>query len=268
MSLWNKTDAQVSKPKYLGLGQVTTINLGGTMTGYTSGSFTIGAPPGGGVQAVATYTAAGGVITSYTITNPGAGYTTPPTVTAAGGSGGTFESVLKPIAKVAGPNTSIIFVDQEEAQIASNRAKGIKLPGWNKFTEYSDNQGAPRYKVECLIAMNVLTATSGDAADDTIVGDVQFAITTQPTASTVTAPAATSFTVAATGSGAFQWQVKAAAGGAYTNVTNGGVYTTATTATLNISNTTGLNGNRYRCVVANAATTASATSTGALLTVN
>lgn len=268
MALWNSTDTQAGKPKYLGLGQLKTITLDGTMTGYTSGSFTIGAPPGGGVQASATYIAEAGVITSFTITNPGAGYTTAPTVTAAGGSGGVFASVLNPVAKVAGANTSIIFVDQAEAQVPSNRAKGIKLPGWNKFTEYVDAQANVRYKVECLIAMNTLLATSGDAADDTIVGDVDFAITAQPVAATVTAPAATSFTVAATGSGAFQWQMRPAAGGAYTNVANGGVYTNATTATLNISNSTGLNGNRYRCIVANAATTASATSTGALLTVN
>ena len=51
------------------------------------------------------------------------------------------------------------------------------------------------------------------------------------------------------------------------NVANAGVYTGATTATLAISNSTGLNKNRYRVVALNAAGTASVTSKGARLAV-
>lgn len=165
-------------------------------------------------------------------------------------------------------SSTAVFVDQTEAQNASNRAKGIKTPGWVEFSEYVDNAGATRYKVNTLVAMTVDAATSGDAADDTVVGDVAFNITVHPSSVTVVAPAATTFDVAGSGApSAYQWQVRPAAGGQYTNIANGGVYSTATTSILNISNTTGLNGNRYRCVVLNATGTASATSNAATLTV-
>lgn len=267
MALWSNLDNQAGKPKHLGLGQLKTIQLSGTMTGYTSGSFTIGAPPAGGVQAVATYTAVGGVITSFVITNPGAGYTSPPSVTAAGGSGGTFTAVLNSINKVSGPNSNIVFVDQTEAQVATNRLKGIDTPGWGRYVEWVDNAGNQRYKFESLIAMNVVVGISGDNADDAIVGDVAFAIQTQPSNASVTAPAATSFTVSSTGATGYQWQVRPATGGQYQNITNGGVYTNATTATLNISNSTGLNGYRYRCQVANTTAGSAGVSNYALLTV-
>jgi hypothetical protein len=94
-------------------------------------------------------------------------------------------------------------------------------------------------------------------------------ITTQPTNRSVTAPAATTFVVAATATqGAtltYQWQVKVGAA-AFANVSNGGVYTGATAATLNIANSTGLNGNQYRCVVSAAGAT-SVTSNAGTLTV-
>jgi hypothetical protein len=164
-------------------------------------------------------------------------------------------------------NDSIIFVDKTEAQLAQNRKKGIKLPGWIKFREYVNSAGATRYQVETLVAMARTTAQAGDGTDDAIASDAAFNISTNPSNASVTAPAATSFVVAATGATNYQWQVRLAAGGQYTNITNGGVYSTATTATLNISNSTGLNGNRYRCVVLNTTAGASATSTSALLTV-
>lgn len=275
MSLFSNTDTQASKPKNLQLGQVKGIQVTGTMTGYTSGSFTISAPPAGGVQAVATYVAVGGVITSVTITNPGAGYTTAPTVTAAGGTGAVIAATIMQVrgdtntAAGTNENTKIVFVDQTEALVQANRAKGIRIPGWTKYEEFVDAQGTTKYKVENLVAMTVSAATAGDTAtDDTIVGDAAFAIGTQPSNVTVTAPAAASFTVVASGATSYQWQVRLAAGGQYTNITNGGVYTTATTATLNISNSTGLGGNKYRCQVFNSTAQAGATSTAATLTVN
>lgn len=95
-------------------------------------------------------------------------------------------------------------------------------------------------------------------------------ITAQPANSTVTAPAATSFSVTATtndgGTLSYQWQISTDGGVNYSNVSNGGVYSGATTATLAISNTTGLNTRRYRCLVSSNGGAPTATSTGALLT--
>ena len=64
----------------------------------------------------------------------------------------------------------------------------------------------------------------------------------------------TSFTASATGGNptpTIQWQEKVGAG-SFTNITNGGVYSGATTGTLSISNTTGKNGNQYRAVFTSA----------------
>lgn len=66
-----------------------------------------------------------------------------------------------------------VFVSTEEAGVASNRAKGLKTPGWNLYS----NAGG-RHRSECLIAMKVSQADAGDAGvtgntaiEDTIVAD-------------------------------------------------------------------------------------------------
>lgn len=117
-------------------------------------------------------------------------------------------------------------------------------------------------------------ADTYQVADETDGFEATITITSQPANSTVTAPAAATFTVAATrspatGTLAYQWQRSTNGGTSYTNITNGGVYSGATTATLSISDSTGLTGNRFRAVVS--LTGADATpvnSTGAILTVN
>lgn len=75
-------------------------------------------------------------------------------------------------------------------------------------------------------------------------------VTNQPTDKAVCGTSATSFSVTATFAVSYQWQVKVGAG-AFTNLTNGGVYSNVTSATMNISNVSGLSGNQYRCVVTN-----------------
>ena len=66
-----------------------------------------------------------------------------------------------------------VFVDVEEAGVAANRAKGLKTPGWNLYS----NAGG-RHRSEVLIAMKVFAADAGDAGvtgntsiEDTIVED-------------------------------------------------------------------------------------------------
>lgn len=50
----------------------------------------------------------------------------------------------------------------------------------------------------------------------------------------------------------YQWQVSANQGSSWSNVSNGGVYSGATTATLTIASASGLNGYFYRCNMTNA----------------
>lgn len=88
------------------------------------------------------------------------------------------------------------------------------------------------------------------------------AITVQPAAQTVTAPAAASFAVTATGTTpSYQWQRSTDNGNTYANIAGATAATYGTGAT-----TTAMSGERYRVVVSNSA--GSVTSSAAVLTVN
>jgi hypothetical protein len=95
-------------------------------------------------------------------------------------------------------------------------------------------------------------------------------IVTGPVSSTICQGGNTSFTVNAgvTTAATYQWQVSVNGGVSYTNVTNGGIYSGATTSTLNL-NAVPLanNGNLYRVIVSGTCTPP-VNSNGALLTVN
>jgi len=54
------------------------------------------------------------------------------------------------------------FVDTTEAGVASNRGVGLKTPGWNLYTTYTDANGASRNKVEVLVPMKVSATDAGD----------------------------------------------------------------------------------------------------------
>lgn len=71
----------------------TTITAGGS--GYSSATVTFSAAPAGGITATGTATVSGGAVTGITITNPGNGYTSAPTVTIGGdGSSATATATL------------------------------------------------------------------------------------------------------------------------------------------------------------------------------
>jgi hypothetical protein len=73
-----------------------------------------------------------------------------------------------------------VFVDEGEAAVAGNRAKGLRTPGWHVQTTYTDSSGNTRNKSECLVAMGGAEAgiAIGDAGvtgntdiEDTVVAD-------------------------------------------------------------------------------------------------
>jgi hypothetical protein len=70
------------------------------------------------------------------------------------------------------------FVDTTEAAVESNRDSGLRTPGWNLFTTYTDANGATRRRVESLVVMKVAAADAGDLGvsgntdiEDTTVAD-------------------------------------------------------------------------------------------------
>jgi hypothetical protein len=96
-------------------------------------------------------------------------------------------------------------------------------------------------------------------------------VTTQPVNQTICTDKVATFTVVAGGSGPFsyQWQVSTNSGNTWTNITNGGVYSGATTATLTITAPpVTMSGYLYRAIVTGAAPCAAATSFQVILRVN
>jgi hypothetical protein len=66
------------------------------------------------------------------------------------------------------------FVDTTEAAVASNRSAGLRTPGWNLFTTYTDSNGRTRRRVESLVPMKVTAAAAGDlgVSGNTTIEDV------------------------------------------------------------------------------------------------
>lgn len=169
--------------------------------------------------------------------------------------------------------TRLVFVDTVEATVPANKAKGLDSPGWWLYYEYTDASSVTRRKTEKLVAFSasVTPALALDTQnDDDIVKDFLIGFTTQPSNTTVTAPATATFTVLANPSAGttYQWQVSSNGGTSWANVINSGQFSGATTATLTITGTSvPLSGRQYRVVASNTAGQP-ATSTPATLTVN
>ncbi len=91
-------------------------------------------------------------------------------------------------------------------------------------------------------------------------------ITTNPSNVAVASGANTSFTAAGTSSPSYTWEVSTNGGGTWSTVNNGGVYSNATTATLNITGVlASMDGYQYRATATNSC--GSAVTTVATLTV-
>lgn len=152
-------------------------------------------------------------------------------------------------------------VSVDEAQEATNIAKGLNTPGWVQYSTYTDAQGNTRNKSEVLVAFSTLT---GD--NDTIDPDPVITIGTQPLAASVTSPASATFTVVATATRdavlSFQWAVSTDSGATFTNITG------ATTATLEVADGDAeyVTANEFRVVVSATGAT-SVTSSAVALTI-
>jgi hypothetical protein len=121
---------------------------------------------------------------------------------------------------------------------------------------------------QCIVTGTCPPSTTSNCATMTVVSAV--VITQQPGNAAVCEGSNTSFTVAGAGSGlTYQWQVSTDGGANYNNVNNGGVYSGATSATLNITGATfSLNNYRYRCQLSNGICPNPGISNAGILTVN
>ena len=93
-------------------------------------------------------------------------------------------------------------------------------------------------------------------------------ITTQPTNTSACVSNNATFSITGSGTG-FQWQESINGGATFTNITNGGIYSGATTTTLTLTGVTAtMNNYQYHCIATGDCAPLSTTSTNAMLTVN
>ena len=86
---------------------------------------------------------------------------------------------------------TIVFIDDTEAQLAENKARGVSSPGWHSFYTYTDCHGNTRYKSELLVSIAGPEANASETqSDDTIGADITSTITPGTVANVTTyAPA-------------------------------------------------------------------------------
>jgi hypothetical protein len=147
--------------------------------------------------------------------------------------------------------TNIIFIDDTEAALEENKVRGLKWPGWWAYRTYTDGDGNTRHKAECLAFANATAGVAvGDygvadgGTEDNPAADVASAVTITSQPANVTGAATpytgtfavTTSTTGTTGTLVYQWQYQTASQTTkWTNLTDTGVYSDTTTATLTLT---------------------------------
>ena len=112
----------------------------------------------------------------------------------------------------------ILFIDDTEAALAENKARGLNAPGWWSYFTYTDSEGHTRHKAEHLVTIAGPDLNANETqADDAAAADVSVLITinTQPASVAVTVGQPLSLAVAAIATPPgdasplqYQWQKK------------------------------------------------------------
>jgi hypothetical protein len=183
----------------------------------------------------------------------------PQNATVCTGSNNTFS--------VAATGTGITYQWQISANGCTGpwtNITGATLPTYT-LTAVTTGQNNTGYR--CVITGTCTPAVTSNCA--LLVVGSTVTITGQPVSQTICSGSNPAFTVTGTGTGVqYQWQVSTDGGTTYTNVPNAAPYSGVTTATLTITGaTTGLNNNRYRCLLSTPTCTVPAISGVAQLTV-
>ena len=115
-----------------------------------------------------------------------------------------------------------IFIDDTEAALAENKARGLNAPGWWSYYTYTDCEGNTRHKAEMLVTIADPEANSSETqSDESVAADeaVLITINTQPATQAVAVgdPLALSVSAISTPPGdssamQYQWQKLSAAG--------------------------------------------------------
>lgn len=161
---------------------------------------------------------------------------------------------------VTGETVAVVAVNDTEQAASLGK---IAHTGWHIVHKGSGGR-AGRTFYECLVAGGIGTdANVAHTPNNAIV------VSLHPASKSVNTGLATTFSVGAVtapagGTITYLWQANTGSG--FANLTNTGVYSNTTTATLSISNVVGLTGNQYR-VFMQSTGAANVTSDAATLTV-
>ncbi|AOV58688.1 hypothetical protein T040910_184 [Synechococcus phage S-CAM3] len=72
----------------------------------------------------------------------------------------------------------ILFIDDTEAALAENKARGLNAPGWWSYFTYTDGEGHTRHKAEMLVTIADPEANASETQpDDAAAADVSVLIT-------------------------------------------------------------------------------------------
>ena len=72
----------------------------------------------------------------------------------------------------------ILFIDDTEAALAENKARGLNAPGWWSYFTYTDGAGNTRHKAEMLVTIAGPDLNANETqADDAAAADVSVLIT-------------------------------------------------------------------------------------------
>ena len=120
----------------------------------------------------------------------------------------------------------ILFIDDTEAALAENKARGLNAPGWWSYFTYTDCEGHTRHKAEMLVTIAGPDLNANETqADDAAAADVSVVLTinTQPASQAVAVGAVLSLAVDAVATPPgdaspvqYQWQKKS--GRRWTNI--------------------------------------------------
>ncbi|MEK3885513.1 beta strand repeat-containing protein, partial [Paenibacillus sp. PL2-23] len=248
-----------------------------TGSGYTN--ITNGAPYSGATTTTLTITGATSAMNGYMYRAVVTGAATPEAT-----SNGAALTVNSPPAITSHPSNSAIAAGENTTfTVTASYATGYQWQvntgsGYTNITNGAPYSGATTSTLTITGATSAMNGymyravVTGAATPDATSNEAALtvnsppAITSHPSNSTIVAGENTTFTVTASYAMDYQWQVNTGSG--YTNITNGALYSGATTSTLSITGaTSAMNGYMYRAVVTGAATP-DATSNGAALTVN
>lgn len=189
---------------------------------------------------------------------------------------------------LTGSGLDASYVLQRSYKLTSSGFAGTYSPTFNFIAgDVPSGANTATFRVRNYVSSyanpNVTTGTQNSTSTqatgvttfgDFIIGNsTTLAMTTQPTGATVCQSGNTSFTAAANATPSLNassssniWEVSTNGGGSWATVSNGGVYTNATTGTLNITGATnGMNGYQYRATFTDI--NGSVTSSVAILTV-